>query len=350
MAKEDYYSVLSVSRNANPEEIKKAYRKLAMKFHPDKNPGNKQAEEKFKQITEAYEVLSDEKKRAAYDQFGHAGVGAGGPGGFGGGPHPGGGFGGFGGAGGFGGFGGAGGRPGGGSGDPFQDLFGEVFGDIFRGSGSGNAGRNAGGFGSKGTRPSRGADLRYTLNLSFEEAAQGCEKPIQFIRIRNNNEESAKLVVTVPAGVKSGQRLKLKGEGDGGANSGPAGDLFVIINIQDHALFTRENYDCFLDLPVSFIDALLGAQIEIPTLTGKAVLKIPIGAHNGQILRLKGKGFPKVGGFGNGDMLVKILIDVPEHLTNDQKELVEKLGKSVREPLSVSAFKEKLNQYLRTKK
>lgn len=338
MAKQDFYSTLSVARNASQEEIKKAYRKLAMKFHPDKNPGNKQAEEKFKVITEAYEVLSDEKKRAAYDQFGHAGVG--GPGGFGGGGHPGG-FGGFGGAS------GAGGQRGNPGGDPFQDIFGEVFGDIFKGA---QGSQREGGFGQRGVRPSRGADLRYTLNLSFEEAAQGCEKPIQFIRIRNNSDETAKLMVTVPAGVKAGQRLKLRGEGDGGVNGGSSGDLFVIINISEHSLFTRENHDCYLDLPVSFTDAILGAQVEIPTLTGKAALRVPAGAHSGQILRLKGKGFPKVGGFGAGDMLVKILIDVPAHLTNDQKELVDQLAKTLKEPEAVTAFKEKMNNYLRMKK
>lgn len=333
MAKQDFYSTLSVARNASQEEIKKAYRKLAMKFHPDKNPGNKQAEEKFKAITEAYEVLSDDKKRAAYDQFGYAGVGGpqGGPGGFGG----------------FGGFGGAGGARGNHGGDPFQDIFGEVFGDIFKGA---QGSHREGGFGPRGVRPSRGADLRYTLNLSFEEAAQGCEKPIQFIRIRNNTDETAKLMVTVPAGVKAGQRLKLRGEGDGGVNGGSSGDLFVIINISEHSLFSRENHDCYLDLPISFTDAILGAHVEIPTLTGKAALRVPAGAHSGQILRLKGKGFPKVGGFGAGDMLVKILIDVPAHLTNDQKELVEQLAKTIQEPETVTAFKEKMINYLRMKK
>jgi molecular chaperone DnaJ len=338
LAKQDYYSILSVARNASQDEIKKTYRKLAMKFHPDKNPGNKQAEDKFKQITEAYEILSDEKKRASYDQFGHAGVG-GGPGGFGGSS---------GGAGGFGGFGGGpGSRNGGPTGDPFQDIFGEVFGDIFRGT---QSGQRDSGFGSRGARPTRGADLRYTLNLSFEEAAQGCEKPIQFIRIRNSSEETTKLMVTVPAGVKSGQRLKLRGEGDGGGHGGSPGDLYVIINIQEHSLFTRENHDCYLDLPILFTDAILGAQVEIPTLSGKASLRVPPGAHSGQILRLKGKGFPKVGGFGAGDMLVKILIDVPEYLTNDQKELVDKLAKTIQEPETVKAFKEKMANYLWTKK
>lgn len=344
MGKQDYYNILGVNRSATPEEIKKSYRKLAMQYHPDKNPGNKQAEEKFKQITEAYEVLSDEKKRAAYDQFGHAGVGSGGPGGFGGGgAGPGGGF---------GGFGGFGGGTGGGSGDPFQDIFGEVFGDIFGsrgGAGGPHAGPGAGGF-SRGARATRGSDLRYTLNLSLEEAAQGVEKPIQFIRIRNNVEETAKLMVTVPAGVKAGQRLKLKGEGDGGLRGGPSGDLFVIINVQEHPLFTRDNFDCYLDLPIVFTDALLGSQVEIPTLTGKASLKIPAGAHSGQILRLKGKGFPKTGGFGSGDMLVRIIIDIPEQINSEQKEHVEKLARSIPEPEMVRAFKEKMANYLRTKK
>jgi molecular chaperone DnaJ len=343
LAKQDFYSILGVPRNSSQEEIKKTYRKLAMKYHPDKNPGNKQAEEKFKSITEAYEILSDDKKRGAYDQFGHAGVG--GPGGFGGQPGGPGGFG----AGGFGGFGGgkSGGARGGQSGDPFQDIFGEVFGDMFKG---GQGSQREGGFGQRGTRPSKGADLRYTLNLTFEEAAQGCEKPIQFIRIRDSIDETTKLMVTVPAGVKAGQRLKLRGEGDAGGNGGMAGDLFVIINISEHSLFTRENYDCYLDLPISFTDAILGAQVEIPTLTGKAALRVPAGAHSGQILRLKGKGFPKVGGFGAGDMLVKILIDVPSHLTNDQKELIEKLAQVAQEPEAVTAFKEKMNNYLRMKK
>lgn len=339
MAKQDFYSILGVNRSSTPEEIKKAYRKLAMQFHPDKNPGNKQAEEKFKQITEAYDVLSDEKKRANYDQFGHSGVG-GGPGFGGGGP---GGFGG-------GGFGGFGGGHSGQSGDPLHDIFGDIFSDVFGGGrSSGGPGAGSGGF-SRGSRSARGADLRYTLNLTLEEAAQGCEKPIQFIRVRNNNEEAAKLMVTVPAGVKEGQRLKLKSEGDGGVRGGPNGDLFVIINVQEHALFTRDNYDCYLDLPISFVDAMLGSHVEIPTLTGKASLKIPVGAHSGQVLRLKGKGFPKTGGFGSGDMLVRIVIDVPENITSEQRSQIEQLAKSITEPELVKAFKEKMANYLRMKK
>lgn len=326
MSKQDYYNVLGVSRSATADEIKKAYRRLAMQYHPDKNQGNKAAEEKFKQITEAYEVLSDEQKRAGYDQFGHAGAQ-----GFGG--RPGGGpFG-----GGFGGFGG-----GGQSGDPFQDIFGEVFGDIF------NQGRG-GGFSSR-PKSSRGADLRYTLNISLEEAARGCEKAIHFVRVRNNAEESAKLIVTVPAGVAQGQRLKLRGEGDGGNHGGASGDLYVIINIQDHSLFRREGNDCVIELPVNFTDAILGAEVEIPTLSGKASLKIPPGTHSGQTFRLKGKGFTKVGGFSAGDMLVKVVIDTPEAISSEQRELIEKLNQLIGDTPMVRSFKEKMSNYLRTKK
>ncbi len=320
MSKQDYYSLLGVSRTATVEEIKKAYRRLAMQYHPDKNQGNKAAEEKFKQITEAYEVLSDDQKRAGYDKFGHAGAQ-----GFGGGPG--------------GPFGGAGGHAGG---DPFQDIFGEVFGDIFGGG-------RGGGF-SHRPRSAKGADLRYTLNLSLEEAAQGCEKAIHFIRVRNNVEESAKLIVTVPAGVKQGQRLKLRGEGDGGVNNGASGDRFVVINIQDHSLFRREANDCVIELPISFTDAILGCQVDIPTLTGKASLKIPSGTHSGQIFRLKGKGFTKVGGFGAGDMLVKVVIDTPDEISFEGRELVEKLNQLIGETPMVRSFKEKMTNYLRMKK
>lgn len=327
MSKQDFYSVLGVARSATADELKKAYRRLAMQFHPDKNQGNKAAEEKFKVISEAYEVLSDEQKRAAYDKFGHSGTQ-----GFGGGQD-----------GPFGGNGGFGRRgPGSSGGDPFQDIFGEVFGDIFGGN------RN-GGFSSK-QRPSKGADLRYTLNLSFEEAAIGCEKTIHFIRVRNNIEENAKLIVTVPAGVKLGQRLKLRGEGDSGVSGGNSGDLFVVINIQEHSFFKREGNDCLIELPIAFTDAILGTQVEIPTLSGKASLKIPTGTHSAQIFRLKGKGFAKVGGFGTGDMLVKIIIDLPDEITSEQKDLVGKLNLLIGETPMVRSFKEKMSNYLRMKK
>ncbi len=338
MPKQDFYSLLNVARNASADEIKKAYRKLAMKFHPDKNPGDKKAEERFKEISEAYEVLSDTKKREMYDQYGAAGVNQG-YAGAGAGP----GFGGFG--GGFGGFrqqpGGQGPGP-----DPesFQDIFGDIFGDVFSGP------RGGGGFRQQQQRRARGADLRYTLNISFEDSALGTEKTINFIRQKNGRDENSKLAVKVPAGVKQGQRLRLAGEGDQAQGSGSAGDLFVIINIQEHAIFKRDEDDVSLDLPISYTDAILGTSAEVPTLTGKVALKIPPGTYTGQIFRLKGKGFPKSGGFGSGDMLVRVLVDTPQELTKEQRKMLEELAKGSTATPLVKAFQEKVQQMTRNRK
>lgn len=335
MGKKDFYSVLGVQRGATPEEIKKSYRKLAMQFHPDKNQGDKKSEEKFKEISEAYDILSDTQKREAYDQFGHAGsqqgYGGGNPFSGAGGP--------FGGAGGF----RSGGGNSGGGPDPFQDIFGDVFGDIFSGRG-GPAGAGA------RRRPSRGADLRYSLGVTLEEAALGAEKTISFMRQNASREEARKLNVNVPAGVKDGQRLKLTGEGDLAPGGGSPGDLFVIINLEEHPLFKREENDLVIDVPVSYTDAILGAHVDVPTLTGKAQIKIPAGTHSGQVLRLKGKGFPKLGGFGHGDMLVRMLVDTPSTVSSKQKELIEELAKSQEDTPLVKAFKEKLQQMNRPKK
>lgn len=342
MSKKDYYSLLNVSRSATADEIKKSYRKLAMQFHPDKNPGDKKAEEKFKELSEAYEVLSDEKKREMYDQFGHAGTqggfGAGGPGG------P------FGGAGGYGGFrggpfGGGGGTGGAQGADNFQDIFGDMFGEIFgaRGAGGGTAG-------GRRRQPPKGSDLRYTLNISFEESAMGTEKVISFVRQQNGKDETAKLAVNVPAGVKEDQRLKLAGEGDTPAGGGAPGDLYVIIKVQEHPLFKRQDVDITMDLPVGYTDAILGTSVEIPTLTGKAMIRIPPGTHSGQTFRLKGKGFPKIGGFGSGDMLVRLLVDTPEKISDRQKELLQELSKAADETPLVKAYKEKVSTMMRTKK
>ncbi len=323
MAKQDYYTLLGVSRSATDEEIKKAYRKLAIQYHPDRNPDDKKSEDKFKEITEAYETLGDNKKREMYDKFGHTqggnpfGGGAGGP--FGGGA--GGGF----------------GRTYSGNnagGDPFQDIFGDVFSEVFGASKGGPRARQ---------RNQKGADLRYTLSITLEEAAAGCEKVISFLRNTGNKEENAKLAVTVPAGVKDNQKLKLTGEGDG-SSTGPSGDLYVILQIQEHSLFKREENDIVLELPVSYIDAILGTSLEVPTLTGRVLIKIPPGTHTGQALRLKGKGLPKMGGFGSGDMLIKVLIDTPQEVSAAEKELLNKLSQTAAETPLIKEYKEKVQK------
>ena len=326
MAKKDFYQLLGVARTATQDEIKKAYRKLAMQSHPDKNPGDKKAEEKFKEFSEAYETLSDEKKRQTYDQYGYAGAGGANP---------------------FGGFGG-GSRGQGAGQDPFQDIFGDVFGDIFGGAqgargGTYNSGRQ------RSRAPVRGSDLRYTLSVSFEEAASGCERMVGFARQVGAKEESAKLSVTVPAGVKEGQRLKLTGEGDKPAG-GIAGDLYVIIELQDHVLFKREEFDVILDLPVSYTDAILGSTAEIPTLFGKAEIKIPAGTHSGQAFRLKGKGFPKLGASGAGDMLVRVIVDTPDRVNSRQREIIEELQRYNEVTPLVKNYQDKLQTVLRGRK
>ncbi|WP_409478597.1 DnaJ C-terminal domain-containing protein [Pseudobdellovibrio sp. HCB154] len=335
MSKKDFYQTLGVTKSSSPEEIKKAYRKLAMQYHPDKNQGNKKAEEKFKEISEAYEVLSDAEKKKNYDMFGHAGVngnpfGAGG-GAQGGNP-----------------FGRGGGNPfGGGFGQAdINDLFGDIFGEAFGGGGART--RSSSSSSQRGSSR-KGADLRYTLSITFEEAASGTEKVISFVRQVGTKEEAAKLSVTVPAGVKEGQRLKLSEEGDK-PSSGSAGDLYVIISLQEHLLFKREEADVMLDLPVKYTEAILGTEIEIPTLTGKAQIKIPAGIYSGQVLRLKGKGFPRIGGIGNGDMLVRLLVDTPQKTNSRQKELLEELNRYAEETPLVKTYKEKLENLLRSRK
>lgn len=327
MSKKDFYQILGVSKSATADEIKKAYRKLAMQHHPDKNQGNKKAEEKFKELSEAYAVLSDADKRKNYDMFGHAGNGGnpfGGRGGGGPGGNP------FGGAGGF------------GQAD-INDLFGDIFGEAF---GGGSRSRNQQ---QRSRGPVKGADLRYTLSITFEEAALGCEKVISFVRQVGSREETAKLSVTVPAGVKDGQRLKLSEEGDK-PSSGSPGDLYVIISQQDHVLFKREEADVILDFPVKYTDAILGTEVEIPTLTGKAQIKIPAGIYSGQVLRLKGKGFPRIGGIGQGDMLVRLLVDTPQKVSSKQKELLEELQRSADETPLVKTYKEKFETLMRARK
>ncbi|MCC7442937.1 MAG: molecular chaperone DnaJ [Bdellovibrionales bacterium] len=355
-AKRDYYDILGVTRSASADELKKAYRKLAIQFHPDKNPDNKEAEEKFKEAAEAYEVLTDAKKRQMYDQFGHAGViGAGG-------------------ASGFEGFGA------GGSGS-INDIFEDIFGDFFGGA----AGGRRGGGGRRRSAAQPGADLKTSVDITFEEAAFGAEKIITIPRAAvcetcegsgarkgskadacgqcggrgevmyqqgffsisrtcsqcNGSGEVIKdpcgdcsgagtvkrrtqLAVNIPAGVDSGQRLKLRGEGEAGARGGPSGDLYVIINVLEHDFFQRDEYDIVCEVPITFTQAALGAEIEVPTLKGKVEMKIPAGTQAGKIFRLKGKGLPRLGAYGTGDQLVRVSVEIPSRLNSEQKDLLRK--------------------------
>ena len=351
MAKRDYYEILGVEKDAGEEEIKKAYRKLAVKYHPDKNPGDKAAEERFKELGEAYEVLSDSQKRAAYDSYGHAAFDPRSRAGRGGGFH-----------------------------DPF-DIFREVFGggnifDQFFGGGH-----------SDPTGPQRGADLRYDLELSFTEAAQGCEKeisvskleacercrgtgregdsklrvcptcggrgqvvmargifsiaqtcsrcegagriienPCRVCRGSGRHEKSSKIKLRIPAGVDAGARLRSAGNGEAGTRGGPHGDLYVVLHVRPHELFQREGDDLYCEVPISFVQAALGAEIEVPTLNGKASISIPAGTQSGTLFRLKGKGVKNVQGYGLGDLHVRVAVEVPTRLSATQRAKLEEFA------------------------
>jgi len=346
--KRDCYEVLGVHKNASETEIKKAFRKLAIQFHPDKNQGDKAAEEKFKEATEAYEILSDAQKRAQYDQFGHAGVS--GAGGF-----SGGGF---------------------GGGSPFGDIFNDIFGDIF----GGNSGRR--------THGRRGDDLLYNMEILFEEAAFGCEKKIDVpyskrcpacngtgakpgtepkicpscrgagqvryqqgffsvsktcpqcngegkvvddpcteCRGKGSIKDTKTISVKVPGGVETGSRLKISGEGGQGVKGGPNGDLYVAISVKEHAIFQREDDNVLCEIPISFAQAALGCEIEVPTLDGKVSMKIPDGTQSGKVYRLRGKGIPSLQGYGRGDQLVIVKVETPTNLNKRQKEILEEFAK-----------------------
>jgi DnaJ-class molecular chaperone len=300
----DYYEILGVGKNASKKEIRDAYRKLARKYHPDANEGDKKTEEKFKEISQAYEVLKDDKKRQEYDTMGRyfsgqgPGSGAGPSGGFGGG---------FPGAGGFNIHFGQG---SGGQGFAYSSNLGDIE-DIFDLFGGGRSGRKT---------VFKGADLTHEVHLSFDEALKG--KTIQ-ATIGGRQE-----TVKIPAGIADGSKLKFKGKGAPGQNGGPSGDLYIIAKVAPHAFFKRSGADILLDVPVTFAEAALGAGIEIPTLEGSVSLKIPAGTQDGQTFRLRGKGAPKLKGDGKGDMLVSIHIDVPKQLSPEEAELLERFAKS----------------------
>jgi molecular chaperone DnaJ len=354
MAKRDYYEILGIEKSSTDEDIKKAYRKLAVKFHPDKNPGDKAAEEKFKELGEAYEVLSDPQKRGAYDQYGHAAFDRRAGGGFG--------------------------RGGGGFHDPF-DVFREVFGggsifeDLF---GSSRA---------DPTEPQRGDDLRYDMEISFEDAAHGCEReitvtkpercevctgsgaeagakakvcptcggrgqvissrgifsiaqtcpgcqgagrivdrPCRNCRGTGRKEKTSKITLRIPAGVDTGSRLRSAGNGEAGVRGGPHGDLYVVLHVKPHEIFQREGDDLLCEVPVSFVQATLGGELEVPTLSGNTMIKVPPGTQPGTMFRLKGKGIRNVQGYGQGDLHVRIAVEVPTHLTSAQKQKLEEFA------------------------
>ena len=358
MAKRDYYEILGVERGADEAELKKAYRRLAMKYHPDRNPDDKAAEEKFKEANEAYEVLSDSSKRAAYDQYGHAGVD----------PQ----------------MGGAGGFAGGGA--SFSDIFGDVFSDFFGGARGGQRGG-----------PQRGSDLRYTLELSLEEAVRGTTVTIRVPTLANCKtcngsgakkgsspttcstcggigqvrmqqgffsvqqtcprchgsgkmitdpcddchgqgrvEEHKTLSVKVPAGVDTGDRIRLAGEGEAGAQGGPAGDLYVVVNVREHDIFQRDGRDLYCEVPISFADAALGGELEVPTLDGRVKLKIPEGTQTGKLFRLRGKGVTPVRGGSAGDLMCRVVVETPVKLDKRQRELLEEFRRSLQSDSSHS--------------
>lgn len=354
--KRDYYEVLGVDKNADEAAIKKAYRQQAKKYHPDLNPGDKEAEAKFKEVNEAYEVLSDSEKKARYDQFGHAGVdpnfGAGGSG-----------------AGGFGGF------------SDFGDL-GDIFGSFF-GGGFGGGRR------SDPNAPRRGSDTSASVMLSFEEAAKGCQKEIKFSHVENCSDcggsgaksgTSAKTcsrcggsghvmatqrtafgvmqtqqvcpecrgkgkiietpcpkcsgngrvrvrkthTVNIPAGIDDDQTLNVRGQGDAGMNGGPAGDLHINVSVRPHPVFERNGFDVYCDIPVTFVQAALGDEITVPTLDGKVKFKIHEGTQPGDEFKLSGKGIKRLGGTGRGNQYVNIVVEIPKNLSQEQKEALQK--------------------------
>ena len=374
MAKKDFYEVLGVEKGASDEEIKKAFRKLAIKYHPDKNQGDKEAEEKFKEINEAYQVLSDPQKRSQYDQFGSTDFGAGYEGGYG--------------AGGF----------------DFSDFggFGDIFDSFFGGGGSTRRRKDG---------PMKGADLEYTVVLSFEEAMTGVEKEISItrsekcpkcggsgakegtqpktcdkcggtgqVRVQRNTplgsfmsmstcdkcggkgtiisdpcteckgtgkvRKNRKIKVNIPAGIDTGNVIPIRGQGEDGTNGGPSGDLYVHIRVNPHKLFKRRGYDIYMDTTLSFSKAAMGVELKVPTIDGDVKYSVPPGTQPGTVFRLKGKGVPKVNGHGRGDQYVNIIVEIPKSLNNKQKEALlmymEASGEISEEDGSKKSFMDKI--------
>ena len=287
MAKRDYYEVLGVSKNASDDEIKKAYRKLAIKYHPDKNPGNKEAEEKFKEINEAHDVLSDKQKRARYDQFGHAGVG-----------------------------GNAGGNPFGGGGSPFGNFNGQTFNFDFGGAGGfDDILSNLFGFGGSARRPRRGADLQTSVTLTFEEAIFGTTKEVDV------NGESIKL--KIPEGIDDGMSIRLRGKGGEAPEGGEKGDLYVRIRVKPHKHLTREGNIILSEEKISMVDAALGCEIEVETVDGTVTMKVPAGTQSGTPFKLSGHGVPFRADGDRGPHIVTVIVETPKNLSKRQKELLE---------------------------
>ncbi|KMT21642.1 molecular chaperone DnaJ [Clostridium cylindrosporum] len=378
MATNDYYAVLGLEKGASEDEIKKAFRKMAIKYHPDKNQGNKEAEDKFKEVNEAYQVLSDPEKKARYDQFGTA-------------DFDGSGFGGF--SGGYEGFGG------------FGDIFGDIF-DMFGGSSSRRT-KNG---------PRRGNDLETTILLTFEEAAFGVKKEIEInrnekceecsgsgaakgtspktcskcngsgqVQVQKNTpfgsfvsvttcdacggegkkiespcshcrgtgriRKSKVVSINIPAGVDNGNTIPLRGQGEPGYNGGPSGDLYINIKVRNHSIFKRRGTDIFCDLPISIVKASLGGEVEIPTLTGDKKHKIEPGTQNGKIIKLKGDGIQSVRGTGKGDLYAEVRVEIPTKLTEKQRELLEKLADEFGELVDTKkSLKDKIKGAFNTKK
>jgi DnaJ-class molecular chaperone len=296
--KRDYYDVLGVDRKADVKEIKKAYRRLARKYHPDLNPDDAKAAAKFNEISEAHEVLTDPEKRRKYDQFGHAafsqGGGPGFEGGFTGSP--------------FGDF-----RFTGGFGEGFGNM-GDFFGDLLGGQRRSREPRG----------PQKGQDIVYTLELEFRDAFQGLDATIQIPRPTGKNE---RVLVNIPAGVDTGSRVRLKGKGEPGLNGGPEGDLIIQTKVREHPFFTRKGPNVYCTVPLTFTEAALGATVRVPTLEGSAALTIPAGTQSGRSFRLKERGMPRLQGAGRGDLYVAVTVHVPTDLSEDARELLEEFAK-----------------------